>query len=95
MPDPLQGTETILPDRYNGFLPREGPPDVGRRPQHLPAGLDKKATLYLYCYNPTCHLAAEAAVQLTSQGYKLIEVEGGWSTWLANGYATEVTAKSA
>lgn len=58
-------------------------------------GLTKDATLYLYCYNPTCHLAAEAAVELVAQGYRAVEVEGGWDTWVKNGYAVQVAAKSA
>ncbi len=57
-----------------------------------PTGLRKDATLYLYCYNPTCHLAAEAAVELTAQGYRVVEVEGGWSNWEANGYRQETQA---
>lgn len=52
-------------------------------------GLSKDATLYLYCYTPTCHLAAEAAVELTAQGYRVVEVEGGWERWLHGGYAVE------
>lgn len=60
-----------------------------------PQGLKQDATLYLYCYNPTCHLAAEAAVELVNQGYRVVEVEGGWDTWVKNGYGIEVTAKSA
>ncbi len=60
-----------------------------------PQGLSKDATLYLYCYNQTCHLAAEAAVELVAQGYRVVEVEGGWDTWVKNGYGIEVTAKSA
>jgi rhodanese-related sulfurtransferase len=54
-----------------------------------PKGLKKDATLYLYCYNQTCHLAPEAAVALTAQGYRVVEVEGGWAAWQANGYRTE------
>lgn len=57
-----------------------------------PQAIDKDATLYLYCYNPTCHLAAEAAVALTAQGYRVVEVEGGWSTWQANGYNVDAEA---
>ena len=60
-----------------------------------PKGLDKDATLYVYCCNPTCHLAAEAAVELVAQGYRVVEVEGGWDTWVSNGYGIEVTARSA
>jgi rhodanese-related sulfurtransferase len=55
-------------------------------------GLDKDATLYLYCYTPTCHLAAEAAVELTAQGYRVVEVEGGWERWLHDGFAVEQAA---
>lgn len=51
--------------------------------------LDKDATLYLYCYTPTCHLAAQAGVKLTAAGYRVIEVEGGWEDWAQRGYAVE------
>lgn len=54
--------------------------------------LDKDATLFLYCYNQTCHLAAEAAVALTAAGYRVVEVEGGWATWEANGYTVDSKA---
>lgn len=57
-----------------------------------PKGLDKDATLYLYCYTPTCHLAAEAAVELTAQGYRVVEVEGGWERWEFSGFAVEAEA---
>lgn len=60
-----------------------------------PQGVDKVTTLYLYCYNPTCHLAAEAAVALTAQGYRVVEVEGGWETWQKYGYATETGSPAA
>jgi len=56
------------------------------------AGLSKDGINYLYCYNPTCHLAANAAVALIALGYQVVEVEGGWSTWTANGYPIEPTA---
>jgi rhodanese-related sulfurtransferase len=59
------------------------------------AGLSKDGINYLYCYNPTCHLAANAAVDLIRLGYRVVEVEGGWSTWVANGYRIEVVATSA
>jgi rhodanese-related sulfurtransferase len=60
-----------------------------------PKGLTRTGVNYLYCYNQTCHLAAEAAVELTRQGYRVVEVEGGWSGWEANGYAIERLAASA
>jgi rhodanese-related sulfurtransferase len=60
-----------------------------------PKGLSKTGINYLYCYNQTCHLAAEAAVELIKLGYQVVEVEGGWATWEANGSPTEKLSKSA
>ena len=54
-----------------------------------PKGLRKDATHYLYCYDQTCHLAAEAAVELTAQGFRVVEVEGGWAGWEAKGFRSE------
>jgi rhodanese-related sulfurtransferase len=51
-----------------------------------PKGLSKDKLNVLYCYNPTCHMAAEAAAQLVAQGYPVVEMEGGFSTWEANAY---------
>lgn len=58
-------------------------------------GLKKDQVNYLYCYNQTCHLAAEAAVVLTRLGYRVVEVEGGWAAWEANGYRVEQLAQTA
>ncbi|MGB5354720.1 MAG: rhodanese-like domain-containing protein [Woeseia sp.] len=80
-------------DFFAGHVP--GAINLPKGKWQNPKGLTKDATLYLYCYNPTCHLAAEAAVELVSQGYKVIEVEGGWDTWVNNGYAIEKPAKLA
>lgn len=60
-----------------------------------PVGLDREATLYLYCYNETCHLAADAAVALTAQGYRVVEVEGGWKAWVDNGFRQDATPLAA
>lgn len=57
--------------------------------------LRRDATLYVYCYNQTCHLAAEAAVALVEQGFRVVEVEGGWDTWVKYGSGIEVSARSA
>ncbi len=60
-----------------------------------PQALNKDATLYLYCYNPTCHMAAEAARLLIARGYRVVEVEGGWDAWVEKGYGIAVTPESA
>src|SRR6188768_4548557 len=49
------------------------------------AGLSKEKLNVLYCYNQQCHLAAEAALELLAQGYRVVEMEGGFATWEANG----------
>lgn len=65
--------------------------------RYLEAHLRKDATIYLYCYTPTCHLAAQAAKKLAAAGYKAVEVEGGWQGWVEGGYDVErpAAAKSA
>lgn len=60
-----------------------------------PKGLRKDATHYLYCYDQTCHLAAEAALELSRQGYKVVEVEGGFDRWQTKGYRSESAAAAA
>lgn len=53
---------------------------------HESAGLAKDRPNVLYCYNQTCHLAAEAALELLARGYPVVEMEGGFATWETNGY---------
>ena len=53
---------------------------------HTAAGLSKDKVNVLYCYNQTCHMAAEAALELLARGYPVVEMEGGFATWEANGY---------
>ena len=60
-----------------------------------PRGLRKDATIYVYCYDQTCHLAAEAALELTRQGYKAVEVEGGWERWVTKGFASASDVQAA
>ena len=52
---------------------------------HEASGLSKDKLNILYCYNQTCHLAAEAAIELLAQGYPVAEMEGGFATWEASG----------
>ena len=60
-----------------------------------PKGLRKDALHYVYCYDQTCHMAAEAAVELTRQGYKVVEVEGGFDRWQTKGFRSESAAAAA
>ena len=45
----------------------------------------------LYCYNQACHKAAHAAAIAVAQGYRVIEVEGGFDTWENAGYPVEAS----
>ena len=63
--------------------------------QAAAAGLGKDKLNLLYCYSQTCHLASEAAQILAKEGYPVMEVEGGFATWEANGYPVEDVQQAA
>ena len=70
-------------DFRKGHIP--GAVNLPKGKWHETAGLSKDKLNVLYCYNQTCHLAAEAAVELLARGYRVVEMEGGFATWEANG----------
>ena len=72
-----------------------GAVNVPKGKWHEAAGLSKDKLNVLYCYNQTCHMAAEAAVELIALGYPVAEMEGGFATWEANGYPVAATASRA
>ena len=74
-----------LPTDYRkGHVP--GAVNLPKGRWHTAAGLAKDKLNVLYCYNQTCHMAAEAALELVALGYPVVEMEGGFATWEANGY---------
>ena len=80
-------------DYAKGHVP--GAVNVPKGKWHATGSLRKDIVYYVYCYTQTCHLGAEAALALTRQGFKVIEVEGGWATWEANGYPVERQTEAA
>ncbi|MCC2655841.1 MAG: hypothetical protein K0Q76_949 [Panacagrimonas sp.] len=74
-------------DYARGHVP--GAVNLPKGKWHTAKGLRRGATHYLYCYDQTCHLAAEAAIELTAQGFHVVEVEGGWAGWEAKGFRAE------
>jgi rhodanese-related sulfurtransferase len=54
-----------------------------------PEGLQKDRTNVIYCYTQQCHLAANACVQFAGQGYRVMEMDGGFEAWQANELETE------
>lgn len=47
-------------------------------------GLRKESLNVLYCYSHVCHLAAKAAVEFASDGYSVMEMDGGFEAWKEN-----------
>jgi len=56
---------------------------------HTLNGLRKDKMNVLYCYSHVCHLAATAAVEFTSKGYSVTELDGGWRWWKDDGFDIE------
>lgn len=59
------------------------------------AGLSKDRPNVLYCYDQTCHLAAEAARELVALGYPVVEMEGGFAAWEAKSLPVVTAAPKA
>ena len=47
-------------------------------------GLQKNRPNVVYCYTQQCHLAAHACVVFASQGYPVLEMDGGFEAWREN-----------
>jgi rhodanese-related sulfurtransferase len=47
-------------------------------------GLSKDKTNIVYCYSHVCHLAAKAGMHFASQGYPVMEMDGGFQAWKDN-----------
>jgi rhodanese-related sulfurtransferase len=60
-----------------------------------PEGLQKDATNIIYCYTQQCHLGANACVKFASQGYPVMEMDGGFEAWQENELDTEKGANRA
>ncbi|MBI3553358.1 MAG: rhodanese-like domain-containing protein [Elusimicrobia bacterium] len=56
---------------------------------HKTTALDKRKTNIVYCYAQTCHLATRAAFEFASQGFPVVELEGGFETWKEKGLPVE------
>lgn len=39
----------------------------------------------IYCYSQVCHLAARAAVFFAAEGFPVMELEGGFKSWIEHG----------
>jgi rhodanese-related sulfurtransferase len=66
------------------------PKDRWERPEEL----DRQRVNVLYCYSQVCHLAARAAVELSTQGFPVRELEGGFAAWQQHELPVEGTPKT-
>ncbi len=60
--------------------------------EHLLDNLDKLSknkTIIVYCYNQFCQLSAKKAVELVNEGYKVVDLLGGFKTWIKFRFRTE------
>jgi rhodanese-related sulfurtransferase len=57
------------------------------------AGLKKDKLNVVLCYSQVCHLAATAAIEFAKNGYRVLELEGGFAGWKNQGLAIERTPK--
>jgi rhodanese-related sulfurtransferase len=86
---------TLVDVRYpadfrKGHIP--GAVNLPKGRWHTLKGLAKDRRTIVYCYSQTCHLAAEAAVEFASQGYSVIEMEGGFDAWQKYGFNVEAVS---
>lgn len=56
---------------------------------HTLQGLARDVPNILYCYSPTCHLAARAAQRFAHEGYPVMEMDGGFEAWQENDLEVE------
>ncbi len=72
------------PDSYaKGHIP--GAINLPRDIWTKATGLSKNNLNIVYCYSQVCHLAAEAALEFSIQGYPVVEMEGGFPVWKGDG----------
>src|SRR5437879_9214923 len=52
-------------------------------------GSSKEKTNVVYCYTQTCHLGAKACAAFASNGYPVMEMDGGFEAWEENDFEFE------
>ena len=62
---------------------------------HKAASLRKDKVNVFYCYSQVCHLAAAAALEFSSRGLPVMELEGGFNTWKEYGLPVEKRSRKA
>jgi len=77
-----------LPADYQaGHIP--GAINLPQGKWHTLAGLRKDRTTVVYCYSQACTLATAAAVEFTSADFPVVEMAGGFETWVRQALPVE------
>lgn len=66
-------------DYAQGHIP--GAINLPKGSWESPEGLGKDKTNVVYCYSQVCHLAAAACVAFATQGFPVMEMDGGFKAW--------------
>jgi rhodanese-related sulfurtransferase len=74
-------------DYKKGHLP--GAINLPKEKWTTAPGLRQNVMHILYCYGPTCHLAAQAAHQFALKGFQVMEMDGGFEAWEENDLKVE------
>ncbi|AQT66959.1 putative adenylyltransferase/sulfurtransferase MoeZ [Anaerohalosphaera lusitana] len=95
---PVEVDEMIKNDEPIKIIDVRGPQDYAQG--HIPGAInlrkgegfeslskDKKSVVY--CYDEDCHLATEACEELASEGYPVIELQGGFKGWKEHNFPIE------
>jgi rhodanese-related sulfurtransferase len=69
-------------DFDQGHIP--GAKNLPKEEWNTASSLDKDKLYLIYCYSHVCHLAAEAAHNLASRGFAVMEIDGGFEEWKNN-----------
>jgi rhodanese-related sulfurtransferase len=67
-------------DYQKGHIP--GAVNLPKEKWNTFSGLSKNNTNVIYCYSEACHLAATAAKVFAENDFSVMELEGGFETWL-------------
>lgn len=76
-------------DYRKGHIP--GAINLPQPKWHTAEGLGRDKANIVYCYSQVCHLAAKAALEFASNGYPVMELDGGFDEWKEHDLEIEKT----
>ena len=74
-------------DFEKGHIP--GSVNLPKEQWHSLRNLEHDKMNVVVCYSEVCHLAARACVYFANEGFPVMEMDGGFKAWQANGLSVE------